>query len=174
NRQRAAASQVLKPHTTPVGFAHAVPVGAAVHVAEQHEAGVPFASPSSHSSFGPTTPSPHAGTTAIHAGWWVSGAVLTTDFVTGSTTDSVRSTLLPTNSCIPRASKAMPRGAFPTGTVVTARVATSIARARLVSLASTHTVVPSSVTTISLGVTPVGTSPIGMFVEVSNRVMPTP
>src|SRR5262245_7932100 len=67
-RQRAAASHVLKPHTTPFGFAHAVPAGAAVHVAEQHEAGVPLASPSSHSSFGPTAPSPHVGTTAIHAG----------------------------------------------------------------------------------------------------------
>src|SRR5262245_60598892 len=67
-RQRAAASQVLKPHTTPFGFAQAVPAGRAVHVAEQQEAGVPFASPSSHSSFGPIAPSPHVGTTAIHAG----------------------------------------------------------------------------------------------------------
>ena len=67
-RQRAAASHVLKPHTTPFGLAHAVPVGAAVHVVEQQEAGVPFASPSSHSSFGPTAPSPHVGTTAINAG----------------------------------------------------------------------------------------------------------
>src|SRR5215470_7017151 len=67
-RQRAAASHVLKPHTTPLGFAHAVPAGAAVHVAEQQEAGVPLASPSSHSSFGPIAPSPHVGTTAIHAG----------------------------------------------------------------------------------------------------------
>src|SRR5262245_48942287 len=173
-RQRAAASHVPKPHTTPFGLAHAVPAGGAVHVAEQQEAGVPLASPSSHSSFGPIAPSPHVGTTAIHAGWCVSGTVVTTVFVTGSMTDSVRSALLPTNSCVPRASKARPRGAFPTGIVVTARVATSIARARLVSLASAHTVVPSSVTTISLGVTPVGTSPIGMFVEVSNRVMPTP
>jgi hypothetical protein len=61
-----------------------------------------------------------------------------------------------------------------TGIVVTARVATSIARARLVSLASAHTVVPSSVTTISLGVTPVGTSPIAVFTEVSKMVIPTP
>jgi hypothetical protein len=67
-RQRAALSHVLKPHTTPFGFAHAVPAGAAVHVAEQQEAGVPFAAPSSHSSFGPIAPSPHVGTTAIHAG----------------------------------------------------------------------------------------------------------
>src|SRR5262245_42711999 len=66
--QRAAASHVLRPHTTPFGFAHAAPAGWAVHVAEQHEAGVPFASPSSHSSFGPIAPSPHVGTTAIHAG----------------------------------------------------------------------------------------------------------
>src|SRR5262249_37335912 len=67
-RQRAASSHVLKPHTTPFGFAHAVPACAAVHVAEQQEAGVPLALPSSHSSFGPTAPSPHVGTTAIHAG----------------------------------------------------------------------------------------------------------
>src|SRR5262249_60630167 len=68
-RQRAAASHVLKPHTTPFGFAHAVPAGGAVHVAEQQEAGVPLASPSSHSSFGPIAPCPHAGTTAVHPGW---------------------------------------------------------------------------------------------------------
>src|SRR5262245_15826383 len=67
-RQRAAPSHVLKPHTTPFGFAQAVPAGVAVHVAEQQEAGVPFAGPSSHSSFGPIAPSPHVGTTAIHAG----------------------------------------------------------------------------------------------------------
>src|SRR5262249_24672416 len=65
---RAAASHVLKPHTTPFGFAHAVPDGTTVHVAEQQEAGVPFAAPSSHCSSVPIAPSPHVGTTAIHAG----------------------------------------------------------------------------------------------------------
>jgi hypothetical protein len=66
-RQRAAPSHALKPHTRPFGFAHAVPAGSNVHVAEQQEAGVPFEAPSSHSSFGPIAPSPHVGTTAIHA-----------------------------------------------------------------------------------------------------------
>src|SRR5215468_278034 len=67
-RHRAAPSHALKPHTTPFGFAHAVPAGSNVHVAEQQDAGVPFESPSSHCSFGPIAPSPHVGTTAIHAG----------------------------------------------------------------------------------------------------------
>src|SRR5262249_54332791 len=154
---RAAPSHALKPHTTPFGFAHAVPAGSNVHVAEQQDAGVPFESPSSHCSFGPIAPSPHVGTTAIHAARCVSGTVLSTVFVVGSTTDSVRSTLLPTNSLVPRASRARPRGAFPTGIAVAVRVATSIAKARFVSLASAHTVVPSSVTAISLGVTAVAT-----------------
>src|SRR5262245_56118371 len=67
-RHRAAPSHVLKPHTTPLGFAHAVPAGSKVHVARPQEASAPFAPPSSPCSFRPIARAPHVGTTAIHAG----------------------------------------------------------------------------------------------------------